>query len=425
MNKLGGKGLERVEPGDGGARSGLAIHMPAGLRRLGRWADLLTVICLTFVVYFNSLSNGFVFSDHSTVIDNSAIRHLGDLGAITRHQPSRPLSTLSLAANFAVGELDPFGYHLVNLCFHLAAVTMVFALVRIMVAGSQDDSRLKLMPAIAAALFALHPINTQTVNYVSARATMLATTFYLAGLLLFAMWSCIDKSHRARWMPLAGMYVCFVLAMAGKEIAVTFPAAILMYDYTFVSQGDGYKLRRRWPVHLPLWLAGLVSVSAFKWYAASLGFSPARSVWSNLTSQFEIVVRYLRMMVIPTGLNIHHTVPESAGMASAQTLASCVAVVVLVAVAVALLNRHRAAAYGILWFFIALLPTSSVIPLAVLMNENRLYLPAAGFAVAGGYVLTRLLPKNASSRPASRFCDWACSGRPARFRRSSFRAAFS
>jgi len=398
MNKPDGKGPWRAKQVDRGTRSGRMKRVLVGLRPLGRWADLLTVLCLTCIVYFNSLSNGFVFFDRSTVFDNSAIRHLDDLGAVIRYLPSRPLFTLSLAANYAVGELNPLGYHFLNVCFHLAAVALVYVLVRMMIAGSENDGRLKLMPSTAAALFALHPLNSQTVNYVSARPTALATVFYLAGVALFAVWNRTDRSRRSRWMPLAGMYVCFALAMAGKEIAVTFPAAVLLYDYTFVARGDSRSLRGRWAVHLPLWLAGLASVAAFKWYSASLGFIPARSVWTNLTTQFEIVVRYLRLTAVPVGLNVHHTVPESAGMATVQTLTSLAAIGVLAAMAVALLHRHRAAGYGILWFLLALLPTSSVIPLAVLMNENRLYLPGVGFAVVSGYALTRLLPKNAASR---------------------------
>jgi len=397
MNKLDGKRCGHTGQVDGGTHSDLPTLISAGLRRVGRWADLLIVLCLTCIVYFNSLSNGFVFFDRSAVFENSAIRHLDDMGAVISYLPSRPLFTLSLAVNYAVGGLNPFGYHLLNLCLHLAAVAILFALVRTMIAGSENDIRMKVMPSITAALFALHPLHTQTVDYVSARPAALATVFYIAGVALFARWNRIDKSHRSRWIPLAGMYACFAMAMAGKEIAVTFPAAVLLYDYVFVAQGDGRSLRRRWAVHLPLWLAGLASVAAFKWYSASLGFIPARSVWTNLISQFEIVVRYLRLIAVPAGLNIHHTVPESAGIATVQTLTSLATIVVLVAMAVALLRRHRAAGYGILWFLLALLPTSSVIPLAVLMNENRVYLPGVGFAIVGGYVLSRLLPKNAAS----------------------------
>jgi len=372
----------------------------SALGHLRRWTDLLTVLGLTCVVYVNSLANGFHFHDRYTIIESNAIRHIGDLGTVLSAWPSRPMFTLSLATNYALGGLDPFGYHLLNLFLHLAAVALVYALVKTMVAVPDEDSadrRYCWMPATAAILFALNPVHTQAVNYISARSSLLATGFYLGAVVLFARWSMLDRSRRMRWVPLAGMYICFALGMAGKEIAVTFPAIVLLYDYVFVSNRNLHTLRRRWPVHVPLWLAALVSVLAFRWFASSIHYSPARSVGSNLLSQVEIIVRYIRLMTVPVGLNVHHTVPGSTGIGSVQTLTSFATIVLLLGTGIALLRQHRPAGFAILWFFVALVPTSSVIPLAVLMNENRLYLPGVGFAIVSGYVLTRFLPRHAST----------------------------
>jgi len=372
--------------------SWLFAMLPA-FRRLGRWTDLALVLCLTCVVYLNSLPNGFHFYDQHTVIDNSAIRHITDLGAIVRCWPSRPVYTFSLAINYTLGGLNPVGYNLMNLLLHLIAAMLVYALVKTMVAGSNGQSPHRFMPAFTALLFALHPVHTQTVNYISARPTLLVTVFYLAAVVLFALWSNLDGQHRTRWPALAGTYICFALAMASKEIAVTLPATVLLYDFAVVAKCNVRKLGRRWAVHVPLWLTGAAAIAGFKWFAVALDFSPARSVWSNLLTQFEVTCRYLRLMVVPYGLNIHHSVPVSAGIVSVETATSLATIVMLVVAAAALLKRQPISGYAVLWFFLTLAPAASVIPLALLMNETRLYLPGVGFALAGGYLFTRMLPK--------------------------------
>ncbi len=381
-----------------GAEAQTRFDLPARARAMWRhvrpWAPGLVVLGLTFVVYLNSLGNGFVFYDRVTVAENDAIRHLADLGAILKESPSRPLFTLSLAVNYAVGGLDPFGYHLVNLLLHLIVVALVYVLVGLMVSTPDDeaDGRLRWMPAIAAGLFGLHPVHTHTVNYISARSSLLAAMFFLAGVTLFALWSRTGAKHRLRWLALAGMYICFVLAMASNRTALTLPALVLVYDLAFVARCRIGALSRRWLVHAPLWLAAMArwwSLWTLKGGDIAVYLMEKQNAEALLGAPFTYITDYLRLLVLPVGLNVHHYLPEPVDTASIATYATWVAVwFVPTVIGFTFLLRRRTLGYGLLL---------TVWPLRFVMYEEGLYLPGVGFAIVSAWILARLLPKDATS----------------------------
>ncbi|MCD6288755.1 MAG: hypothetical protein J7M12_06530, partial [Candidatus Hydrogenedentes bacterium] len=153
-----------------------------GMRFIRNHGGLLVVLCLTVLVYANSIDNGFHYNDERFIVDNGAIRHLLDIPAFFRTYPYRPLFTMSLAVNFALGKLAPVGYHILQLALHLVAVWLVYLLMKRLLESVSETNRHMWMPAIAAMLFALHPINTESVNYVSARADVLCCIFYLGAI---------------------------------------------------------------------------------------------------------------------------------------------------------------------------------------------------------------------------------------------------
>src|SRR5262249_28341717 len=147
--------------------------------------------------------------------------------------------------NYALGGEDTLGYHVLNLILHAANALLVFWLALLTFQRARPSPSgarpVAHFGALAAALlFALHPVQTQTMNHIYERAVMLATLFFLLAFICFIL----AATSGRRWLYLL-CPVCFFFALASKEMTMTLPAVLLLYDYWFLAQGDGRKMRPR------------------------------------------------------------------------------------------------------------------------------------------------------------------------------------
>src|SRR5262245_18191816 len=136
------------------------------------------------LVYLNALHNPFVYDDHRLILENLSIRQISDSRPLVWHDVGRPLVNLSYAVDYAMWGLESFGFHLTNLLLHLLNILLVFRVAQAATVDFFGNQRRSQTSAIAAAtLFAVHPMLTQAVGYVSGRAELLCTTFFLLALL--------------------------------------------------------------------------------------------------------------------------------------------------------------------------------------------------------------------------------------------------
>jgi len=181
-----------------------------------------TAAALAISVYVTALHNPFVYDDYHTVIENASIQSAGNLRAIFWHDVTRPLVNFSYAVDRAVWGPAPFGFHLTSLLIHALNVALLFCLARRL--------RLDVAPAFAAAaLFAVHPMMTEAVGYVSGRSEVLCATLVLLALLSADRWIHGEGSARGRW--LAAMLVAWTAALAAKETAAMFPFVVVLFDW--------------------------------------------------------------------------------------------------------------------------------------------------------------------------------------------------
>ena len=205
-------------------------------------AFLLLGACV-FAAYYNALDNEFVFDDFSIVLDYGPVtlapqdwpKIFGLAGGEAQY---RPLRTLSYAVDFQLGGLDPFVFHLSNLVYHwlasflafLAASEVTGGLGR-QAAGTSPGQR-RTVALFASVLWALHPIQTDSVTYVSGRRDILAGLFFFLGLYAFLRWRASagagQRLRRAAWGTLA--FSAYALGVASKEVAVVLPVMFLVYD---------------------------------------------------------------------------------------------------------------------------------------------------------------------------------------------------
>lgn len=394
----------------------------ASPRRRGDALALGVVALLGVLAYANAFHASFHFDD-GTFTDNPALRDLGAyLGGGWRGWPTRAVAYLTFALDYRIAGYDVRWYHAVNLAIHLVNAGLVYALVRTAF-GTPRLAASVLAPVapaiafVAAALFVAHPIQTEAVTYVVQRLASLATTFYVLAVLSWARWRLAGGDERARvrgaaWYATA--LVAAVAAMETKEIAFTLPAAIALWELSFHGRPD----RVRLAAFVPVAATSLIIPLALLGTAEPIGhlLSEARQVTSvqthmpradYLTTQLVVVSKYLRLVAWPAGQDVDHDQAVYRSLADPTVLA-CLSLLVALAALAAELHRRsspsrgaravdpafRLVSFGIAWFFVAISVESSVIPIADVMFEHRVYLPSVGLfaaiATAGAFAARRL-----------------------------------
>lgn len=342
-------------------------------------------------VYLGSLDNPFVYDDLDTVVANPSLVDVSNLRFVLTHSPFRPVVNASYAIDRAVWGPEPFGFHLTSLLLHIAAVVLLYfvvlrALREARVPAAQPNHRV-LAAFAAASLFAVHPMMTEAVGYVSGRSEVLSAAWFLAALLL-AMRT-LSGGGRAAGI---GAVACGLLALGSKETAVALPVVVLAYDWLVRPGGDEPRRRRLWRVHLPilaaLAAAGLYRLSAVRGMPDGVGTG---SMLLDGLTQARVIWRYLGLLAWPQGQSIMHAAGRTL---SAADVAAWLALAGLALVAVAAVRVRRSyplVTLGVLWWFAVLAPSSSIIPLREVMAEHRVYLAVPGLLLAIAAVVPYLL----------------------------------
>ena len=349
------------------------------------WVSLALIAALAFIGYSNSFFTSFHFDDESSIVFNPAIHDLGDLNAIWHNSPTRFLTYLSFGINYRLGGLNVVGYHVVNLALHIGCGFLVWLLLRqllgLLPEGGEGGQGTRIAPIIAALIFVLHPLQTQAVTYIVQRATVLATVFYLSSVYFFIEARLSQRSHAsvARTAGLFATSACTgILGLFSKEIILTLPFALLLVDFYFLSPDRKFN-----------WKFGGVILLGFLTFSAvmigmnlvSLEDAPAISQVKYISTQPQVMLTYIRLAFLPYDQNLDHSISIAQTPLELSTMTSAAGILLLLAAAVMLFRRHRLISFGIVWFFIVLLPESSVLPLSDVMFEHRMYLPMFGVAL--------------------------------------------
>lgn len=355
----------------------------------------LVIVVAGGLAYSNSLHGPFVFDDVASIVNNSTIRSLwppgealsppGDWGLTVS---GRPILNLSFAVNYAISGLEVWSYHLLNTLIHLAAGCVLYGWLRRLLArwsGAESvRGKADVLALVTALVWALHPVQTESVTYVVQRAESLMGLFVLLALYAFARG--VESARPGRWWLLA-VGSCW-LGVGTKEVAVLIPVLALLYDRTFVAGSFREAVRLRRGVYLAMalsWipLAWLV-MGAGGNRGDTMGFGVGLSWFDYALTQFEAVSRYLWLSVWPASLIFDYGKPTVPSWSDAMGWAAPV-LLLLAATIVGLLRRP---AWGFLgaWFLALLAPTSLVPSIVQSTVEHRLYLPLIA-VVLSGYVL--------------------------------------
>ncbi|MDH5579948.1 MAG: hypothetical protein OEZ09_15980, partial [Betaproteobacteria bacterium] len=331
------------------------------------------LVAAALAAYATAFYGGFQFDDFNVIVRQGAVH---SLGAWWDSMPGiRPLLKLSYAVSWSAGGGGKFAFHAVNVTLHAANVLLVWQLLRTLFErmGVGGDG----FAAFAGALlFALHPAHTEAVTYVSGRSMSLMAFFYLAALVAYLR-------DAPRWLSPA----LFLAALGAKEVAVTLPFALLLCEA--LDQRRPFALREalhRQALHWGVLAAGLLLMAALPRYREMLEASLAlRSFGDQFALQVGALARHVGVLILAVPPNID---PEVAALPPVAGLA----VVAAVAVGFVLLRVQPWYALALLWFFLHLAPTNSLLPRLDAVNDRQLYLASIGPLALAGLALS-LMPR--------------------------------
>jgi len=372
-----------------GRRSGQNAPQPArNPRRRAGWFIPLLIVVLGVAAYHNSLGNEFVFDDQAYIEDNPYIRSLRPLGPVLLSS-TRPVVNLSFAINYALGGLDPWGYRLTNVVIHLLAGLLLYGIVRRSMesphVGGKWAAAGPWLAGLIAALWVVHPLQTESVSYVWQRCESLVGLFYLLTLYCVIRNSASDR----KWLWAPAAVISCALGMATKEVMVTAPVVILIYDRVFLAGSWKEVMRLRWKLHAGLAGTWLILLALLARGAGKSGiYLPTADVayegirpWNYLLTQAGVIVHYLRIAFWPRGLCLDYATAWPVAQSIADVWPQLAVVVGLLALTCWGLWKRPALGFVGLALFLILSPTSSFVPITDVVFEHRMYLPLAAVLV--------------------------------------------
>jgi protein O-mannosyl-transferase len=385
------------------------VFLPARIQK--QLACILLLVLSSTGIYFNSLKGSFQFDD-VPLISNQWIEDLESFNQFVKISSfeNRPVLLWTYALNNSLGKNKEFGFHLVNLMLHIGVTLLIFFLVlkTSYFQESFNDTHSKnpeisnptsiwIFPFITALIFSLHPLNTDSISYISSRSSVLATFFYLFSLYLFLNLFSPKKNNISLaknliLIPLvaATMY----LSLASKLIAATLPLLMGFWYFVFIfSRNNKEALWKRNWAYLLLILISIAALfllgDSWLYNAKDQGLELYGQLPYLLIQTKVIIFYYLRLFLFPFNLSVDSGMPFSSINDDPFIIFSIMIISGIIATAIK--SRNTWLLVGTAWFFITLAPTSSFMPLNDLAVEHRTYLPMTlGICMVAGWGICHL-----------------------------------
>lgn len=362
-------------------------------------------VVLSVVDSANTLRNQLVWDDHLQIVRNPDLRNWSGIGkafggpvwsSIAPHGMAlssyyRPLQATVYALVYQISGLNPASFHAANLAFHALTTAALFLLVQELI-GSDGAA------FGAAAFFAADPIHTEAVNWIAALPDLQCALFYLLSLYCWIRWRKTQPRGKLSRRWLAGACVAFFLALLAKEMALTLPLVVLLYEWFFGTKLVSSEARARLWMGLGGLSAALVAYVGLRAWALG-GLIPGRNghaltLGQYVLSDLALVGQYFQKVFLPLRLSAYHVFRPSASLRDPHALLGA-GWAILCAVAAAMGSRWpkwlRAPIFGIVWILLTLIPVLAIGQVGYnVFAERYLYLPSAGACLAVAVLLWQL-----------------------------------
>ena len=357
------------------------------------------LISLLGVLFFsNHLNNPFQFDSVAYIVNNANLKNPETLLSFEfwkKEFLARGLLRISLALNAYLDGFRPFGYHIFNLAFHiLNALLLFFVLEKSlrrfgMEAVVWGSERIRSVSFFSAVFFLCHPIQTESVIYIMSRSEVIASTFYLAGFLLFQqLLERSSTSHLQYGLYFLSIFLIALVGFSVKQIVATLPAIMILYYLcSCPDHSPALQFLKKWRWAITGIIAGVAGFLFYKLLTDEtflIGPSRPEEMVGRakymLSQPSVIVFYYLKMLLFPMNLNIDPDIAVVTSFLSWNFLLPmfCIAFLLLCSLKV---FKTRFVFFFLCWFFIILSPSSSIVTLHDLAAEHRTYLASAGIFI--------------------------------------------
>ena len=354
-------------------------------------ACTLTAIC---IAYSNHFKNSFHFDDFHVLVNNAYIQDLHNfklfftdpstMSSLPTNQVYRPMFTLSLAMDYWMGDaLSPLWFHISTFVWYLALCVLLYFFFLNITREAVSSRWNAVFAWFAVSWYGLHTANAETINYISARSDSVSTFWLMVSFMMF-----IYLPKYRRW----GFYlVPLIVGLLFKQTALVFPGLLFLYVLYFEERAGFYTFKpclNAFKTVLPALVACIVMcILLMKMLPASADTGGGK-LYPYLITQPYVMLHYFKTFFLPLQLSADTDFVRLTSMEDPHFFMGVVFILSMMAVAF-LTSKHaktRPISFGICWFFIALLPTS-VVPLAEVMNDHRIFFPFIGLLLAVAFAM--------------------------------------
>lgn len=352
------------------------------------------VFVIALLVYANTLLNDFIWDDEYLILHNPQIKSFTHIGNVFRTYVGygsgninnfyRPLQEISNMCDYALWGEEPAGFHFTNIILHAIVSVLVYIF---LLCVTKD----MMAAAIAAIIYAVHPVHTEAVAYIAGRADPLYAIFMLASLILFARYAA--GGEKAIRLYILSLYA-FVASLLSKEMAVITPVMISLYVLFFIrTEAPAEEYRSlKWkclPYFVVAAVYGLIRLTALNFV------DPARAARMNVTipvhlrlvTFFRSIGIYLKLIAAPVDLHMERVLPVSRSVLEITSVMGLILAAALCWGVWFTYRRNRLVSFAIAWFLICLLPLSNIVPINSFIAEHWLYMASVGpFLLVGVWV---------------------------------------
>lgn len=375
---------------------------------------LIILVAASFAVYFNTLNNNFVYDDETIIVKNAENLSLKNIPGYFTNQGEyryvfgalyRPLIMTSFAVDHTLFGLKPGGFHFVNIVFHAVSTVFLF-LILLLLFGKYEYGILASL--LSSLIFAVHPVHTEAVSFISSRTDVLATMFFFMAFYNFLLFRGFtlpkfqkekgkEKKQTQQTNPPTAKYIiysliCYFLGLLSKEMIITLPIIFLLFDL-LVS-----KVKIKTVIKDYIFLFGAAILYLILRYFAIQGVETkpvfdwfyGKDTVVIIATMVKTIPVYFKLMIFPLGLvyNYNGVIAYSNSILDINSLLSILFIAGVITLSVYLIKKKVYYSYSILAFFIGLLPVINIVPTANVMAERYLYMLSFPFCVAIAYFIS-------------------------------------
>jgi len=364
-----------------------------------RVRDSLLLVFMAFLgiaIYSPSIHGPFIFDDLDNIVQSPAVQ-MTELSwasiktaAVDGFLKDRPVANVSFALNYLAGQYQVTGYHLVNIILHVVTGFLLYLFFKVTLQIINKDNGVSTtfaIPAIAALIWFVHPLQSQSVAYVVQRMNSMAAMFYLLAMLLYVYGRLAErKGNKALLLIASGL--SGLLALGSKENAATLPVFVFLYEWYFLQDLSRDWLKKR-SKYLVAVVVSFLTLGLYFLGSNAVGRIMAGyrfrdfTMFQRLLTELRVIIFYMSQLLLPlpSRLSVEHDVPLSYSLITPiNTMLSAFFIILLIVLAIKSARRERLLSFSILWYLGNLLIESSVIPLE-LVFEHRNYLPSMFFVL--------------------------------------------